>query len=456
MWRASLVLLLTVASVAHAERGVLGGSLGLWVKNTAAPELVEVLANHPKFKGQRLRFVTLQGGKPAHASNRLNDAIAQYLMHRILRAGKNDVAWEIDSPRCPAVVPISPHLIGVEIHSAGKFQHRVSIAVIDSVAGVWLSGISQTWSGRLLSAEKQALAAPVSTAAPGSFANPVPVRERQRLLDVIEAQFRCALPRGLDGPVRVRQPAQQDLQMVMREFEQRLALTPTLVLTGAEQDLSWEIQATLVPTSFATQELVVSITPLRDTTAHATPQKVASVFVSGISSPGQDLTSPAVAAAPVQGLLGELVHESTRRGCRAAGACVQISLDLFAKAYLLVFRASDGRVQPMSCGDTSLQRERGTHRYRVQLTRAQDVARTRDVAQTRTGIYVIASTSRTVMQKLRRHVDRAPGACASSATKPHAGWLDKLLTLVDQHAGVLEWRALHLHTPASAMHAAGG
>lgn len=453
MWRVNLLAwLLLGSSAAIAERGALDGALGLWLKNTAAPELVEVLANHPKFKGQRLRFVTLREGKPAQASNKLNETIEQYLTHRILRAGKNDVAWELGGPRCPAAVPVSPYLIGVEISRAGKYQHRLNIGVIDTVEGVWLSGISQTWSGRLLSTQKQALSASVSTAAQGTLANPVPIRQRQRVVDVIEAQFRCALPQGLDGSGRVAPPVQQELQMIMRELEQRLALTPKLVLTQAEQDVSWEIQATLVPASFATQELALSVKSSGDTPAHVTPQKIASVFVSGVSRSRENVVVTTLPTTAAQELLGELKHESSRRGCKTgtAGACVQISLDLHANAHLLVFRASDARVHPMSCGETNLQRRRGTHRYRVQLSSRPDAI------NPRTGIYVIASKNRAVMHKLRRHLEGAPGACTSSWTKPHAQWLHKLLALLDQHDGVLEWRALHLQTPTNVMHAVGG
>ena len=55
--RISLVcLLLTLGDAVDASSSLLTGELGRWLETTAAPELVDVLSKHPRFKGETIRF----------------------------------------------------------------------------------------------------------------------------------------------------------------------------------------------------------------------------------------------------------------------------------------------------------------------------------------------------------------------------------------------------------------
>ena len=128
---------------------MLSGQLGSWLENTAAPELVQVFGKHPKFKGQRIKFVTLENGSPADSANHLTRAVKQQLTHRILRGGRNDVAWSSDHPACPTV-DVAPYLLGIEVSSHGNYNHQVRLAVLDTEEGIWVSGLSLSWTGRLL------------------------------------------------------------------------------------------------------------------------------------------------------------------------------------------------------------------------------------------------------------------------------------------------------------------
>ncbi len=441
---ASMLLLLTCATAAWADRDLLSASLGLWLKNTAAPELVEVLGNHPKFKGQQVRFVTLENSKPAMQSNRLNDAVQQYLTHQVLRAGRNNVAWQSDRPPCATVTRQAPYLVGVEVSRAGRYKHRVSLAIIDTEEAVWVSGVSLSWQGKLLEAERAALGQPVSNAASGTLLNPIPIDDRKRLVDAIQVQLKCSLPAGLDGTVHVKSASQPQLQLVMRQFAQALTVQPTITPTATPAHANWQLHADILPAGFEAQELALSLAPNDNPQA---TQRIAGVFITGALLDGTQGDKTAQHEPPQHGqagdpsaggLLGDLRYAKPGSRCktRARGSCVEVTFDLFDDAHLLVFRTSDAQVRPTTCTTRKSLRKPGEHKYHIKLPGL--------TPDTPAGIYVLASRQRSAMRRIERHLQRAPGACGRKAQGSSERWLAELLDLVEAQGNSLEWRALHL------------
>ena len=441
------VLLLASAS-AWAERALLSGSFGLWLHKTAAPELTEVLGNHPKFKGERIRFVALTNGKPAQTSNRLTGAIEQQLTDHILQAGNTDVAWQAGAQSCTTFESQPAFLVGIEVSRLGRSKHKVTMRVLDTRENVWVSGVSLSWSGRLLDAETNALKERMTNTPDGSLHNPIALTQRQQLVRAIHAQITCALPKGVDGTVHVPVAAQPELQLIMRELAQRMLASPTITTTQSAEHAQWHMLGEVSPASFA-QEFVVSLVQENDPTAQ---QRIAAIFVSGGAHATRSITAPAgtptrvptttPATEPTQPFPAQpdtlLSHLRYTETCPRAAkqSCVAVTFDLHENAHILVFRTHNARLRPTTCTTASTRRERGEQRYHVTLPSLNSTGHT--------GIYVLASRERRVIEKLRKQIQAAPGACRGKGSEQHERWLNQTLERIGQQVNELEWQTLHL------------
>lgn len=433
----SLIVLLLSSASSWAERGLLSGSLGTWLNSTAAPKLVEVLGKHPKFKGERIRFATLTDGAPAQQGNRLASAVEQLLTREILRAGKTDVAWRAGQRTCQSISKDSHYLIGIEMVPAGPYNHQLDIKILDTDEGVWVSGISLAWQGRLLASENKAFNTPVSHAEAGSMANPVPLKDSQEVARALSAQAVCTLTHPLAGHVLVKPPAAGALRAVMVEFEQQMAVRPQMSLTRSGGDAEWQLDTALEPARFNTQQLSLQLTP----SDGAATQTIASIYVLAdprVQRPPQlNAQAPAPTAAQ---LMSALRIDTKPDACsgRRSDRCVQIRFELNQAAYVSVFRTHNAELKSTDCKARSELRSPGAQVYRINLSGPE-----------RTGFYVIASRQRQVMRALRQQINKAPGACGRRGSGAHDTWLHDTIDLIERHADQITWRALHLRdTPA--------
>lgn len=429
MFRTTSVLLLVLCSShSWAERTLLSGELGLWLTQTAIPELTETLARHPKFSGEPIRIAAVDGSQTSTRSTVLADAIRQQLTHAVLRMGKNDVANNHDPALCNKVPQPVYYLVGIQIEPVSRSKHRVNLAVLDLENSMWVSGISLTWQGRLLSSELAALAAQLQNAPAGSVDNPLQLNEPVALTNALYAQLQCRLPRDLDGSLSSTTPQQQALQLVLHDVQDRLALSAQAVTRDTEQ-ASWLLHAELQPVASGLQLLSVS---LRHKEATTPGQRLASLYISGQRHHPTPVYFPDNEG---RQLLSALSVPDPGQNCRNEG-CTEVAFDLHQDAYLLVFSTQNGSVTPVYCGYASNKKTAGEQRYRLRTT-----------ADQRVGFYVIASRERQAVRTLQQHVRKAPGACKQPSTIDPA-WLPRTLASLTELKTAIEWRAVHLiNTP---------
>ena len=74
---AAVLLILGMTTPAYAQNATTQGNLMRWLAQEAAPEMTRILGQHPKFKGQRIRFTPVLHGQPVAQSNKLIDTITQ-------------------------------------------------------------------------------------------------------------------------------------------------------------------------------------------------------------------------------------------------------------------------------------------------------------------------------------------------------------------------------------------
>ena len=451
MLRASRLLRLCLAcgcvslcGMAHASGDLLGGALDRWLESEAGPALAETLSRHPRFKGETVRVVAMHEGKPAAASNALAQAVQQRLTQQLLRASGVRIAWGDGRQEC-AVPRAVPLLLGIEIEPAGAASYRLHLGVVDVQEGVWVSGVSHTWEGRLPLAAESAFRRTVQVGTPGSMQNPLPVARRQQVADMLRAGFGCALPSGLDGAVFVTPGSEAGLNPVARALAGDLSKSPLITVTTERAGAEWLLSLQAQPAGGA-HELFLMLNDARGLRA---PQQLASLMVTGVATATTATTVATAAPAPTQAsaqtaLLSPLwLRAADREGiCRHDDACVEVGFRLRQPAYVLVLSSESRRLAPRSCGRGIGQSRPGERWFRVRVARKAHGPMRPDA-----GFYVLAIEQRSVADRLAAHLRRlcTPASGPAGMTQ----WLAELERLLQGAKHAVTWRSVHLRHTAT-------
>ena len=144
-----------------------GSSLQDWVADELAPYVSQQLGQHPRFKGEPVIIVRLDGDDVQPDIDGLTRSLRDQLMDSLLQTSGVNVPWQpqqqpaqhhrrLDQLQCGRIRDAS-YYIGIEIARTATAQFRVSVRALDVRAGQWVSGFSQHWSGSLTAAELRAL-----------------------------------------------------------------------------------------------------------------------------------------------------------------------------------------------------------------------------------------------------------------------------------------------------------
>jgi hypothetical protein len=139
------------------------------VDNELAPYVSQQFGQHPRFKGEPVIVVRLDGDDIQADIDGLTRSIRDQLMDSLLKTPGVHVPWQprqpqaqhhrqLDQLQCGRSRDAS-YFIGVEIARTATAQFRVSVRALDVRAGEWVSGFSQHWSGSLTGNELRALQA---------------------------------------------------------------------------------------------------------------------------------------------------------------------------------------------------------------------------------------------------------------------------------------------------------
>ncbi|NIP15192.1 MAG: hypothetical protein GWM88_10920 [Pseudomonadales bacterium] len=433
-----LLAVLPVIGAAASGGELLGGSLGRWLDETAGPELAETLARHPKFKGETVRFVPMLNGRTESAGNRLVQAVEQRLTGHLIRAEGVRIAWARDPQPCAAPEDV-PYLVGIEIHKRGSDSYHLNIAMVDVDEGVWVNGVSLAWKGRLLAAERAALATRVNGGPPGSMENPLALGDSRVIGELMLEGLGCAIPAGLDGSLYVAMPADSALSGVAQALTRQLSVRPLAAVTIDRAQASWEMALTARPLGNGADELVATLSDLRRDDSF---QQIASVVISRPRSSRPEAATPLGMPAA---LLSGLSHEMARsRGvCQSSagpGGCVEVSFDLLRPAYLLVVSSRDERLESQVCGRSLRIAQPGPRRYRLRVPSAPGAPGRPDA-----GIYVLAVEKRSVAHRIARQINAGPGACPGGVRESAGAWLQAFSRLLTEYRNDVDWRAAHFH-----------
>jgi len=132
--------------------------LDTWLANDLTPFVREQLKSHPRFKGERLRFVVLQNGNPRATSNSLALRIRDRLRESAADLPGVRIAWQPDDTQY--LLNTGPvdctqtevhYLIGVEVNLVDPGLLSVEIRALDIEDRTVVAGFSKSWKGPISS-----------------------------------------------------------------------------------------------------------------------------------------------------------------------------------------------------------------------------------------------------------------------------------------------------------------
>ena len=203
-------------------------SLNIWLEKSLIPYLLEQFAQHPRFKGQPLLLVRMQGDNVLPRIDNLTEQIRDKINDALLKKSGLNLAWR------PAIQPWQHHqslediacadyntiryYIGIDTGlSKVKQKLYVKIRALNLSEHQWVSGFGKSWTGMPTRNQLDALA----REHPDDFLRglrPLPFSDRQpdMLAAYLARNLSCLLRQGEtdDLVVHVAPPAPNMPQMV--------------------------------------------------------------------------------------------------------------------------------------------------------------------------------------------------------------------------------------------------
>jgi hypothetical protein len=153
----AIALLMVGLSAGAASRHA---DLDGWIANELTPFVREQLVNHPRFKGESLRFVVLQNGKPQATSNALALRVRDRLREAAADIPGVRIAWQPDDPHYlrgsgPGGVDCTKtevhYLVGIEMKLVEAGLLAIDVRALDVEDRSVVPGFSKAWKGPISS-----------------------------------------------------------------------------------------------------------------------------------------------------------------------------------------------------------------------------------------------------------------------------------------------------------------
>ncbi len=463
--------------------------LDAWVDEQLAPYLVDQLSRQPRFKGEPVLLVSMNGADVRPDIDALTRDVRSRLTDRLLRAPGADLYWRPtvgpwehhrgeDRLRCNTA-STARYFIGIDIAPASGETYRVSVRALDVGAAAWVTGFGESWQGRLTPNQQRALGErQTDEYLRGLRALPFSADETDLLAAYLARNLSCLLrERGAadyrvfvdsadaDEPhlrkvlnlVAHNLGRHRGAQTVDRAVDAELVLSISLnQIDGSLYQLWLEVRATSsdAPLSSVDTDAYVFLNesvedPVQVASIEPTPVprfsfRQRSVVLSKLR---------VVTALDMAGCVDEGRKAHAPLAAVDPDECFWIEFDLHRPAHVLVLRHTvDGaltRLSPWGCPSSAGFPQPLVPRHKLRV--AGEGGRGFLWAG-RSGIesvYAIAATNVEAAWELADHVDTLPDGCAGNAygvsrAEDYRQWLARLDTLIDRGGDEVDWQAVRV------------
>lgn len=153
-----------VFAISFAEAASDKSGLDHWLNNEVVPYVRTQLLEHPRFKGETVMFVVLEGNAPASVSNAFTLSLRDRLLNAAVETAGVKIGWQQGQPSAPsgsAEIDCTRndvhYYIGLQVSRALDGSHTISVRAVDREDKGWVTGFGKTWRGNLNRLQREAV-----------------------------------------------------------------------------------------------------------------------------------------------------------------------------------------------------------------------------------------------------------------------------------------------------------
>lgn len=193
---ATLLLLIVVGEANARDR-----PLDAWFDDVLIPSVTDKLATHPRFKGETLMFVVLDGNAPAAISSELALDLRNRLLDAAVKTPGLRIAWQENSaPDSGCGAGEADYLVGIDIATRVDQRTRVGVRILDTREQAFVAGVRASWVGHLSARQRQAFGRSAQDPAfLGSREVPYRPDQGDLIAEHLSERLHCEISRSLNG-----------------------------------------------------------------------------------------------------------------------------------------------------------------------------------------------------------------------------------------------------------------
>lgn len=158
-----------------------------WVDRELAPELARRLAEHPRFAGEVVAIGLPAGTRGSYS--RLEQRLEGVLESRLSHSS----GLRLQAPVPGRCGTSAPYAVGFAVRPVDA-EARVELRVMDTRSGEWVSGLADSWQGRLSRRDAADQAAPAELPRrAGTRSRPFAPGEEEQAAEALAGELSCAL-----------------------------------------------------------------------------------------------------------------------------------------------------------------------------------------------------------------------------------------------------------------------
>ncbi|MEH6813192.1 MAG: hypothetical protein V7677_11740 [Motiliproteus sp.] len=188
-------------------------SLDNWMSQELTPYLQQQISQHPRFKGQRLKVVKMNGQQLATDMDQLTATLRDQINSTLVSLPESNLVWQANAEANSATVlqcnqtQAIDYLIAIESQLDVNQQLSVSVRALDMHDQMWVNGFGKNWQGRINNQQKKALQTVSSDQTlRGQRVLPFEPHQGDVIARELAHQLSCKLLKQQDEPVRVYIP----------------------------------------------------------------------------------------------------------------------------------------------------------------------------------------------------------------------------------------------------------